>query len=174
MNSGKIFENEIKDSVANHNKKINDDIYLLRLPDSASGFGMDSLKTRFSSRSEFDFLMYKDNVTIAIELKSSGKKSISFSTENNKKEIKACQIESLKKCDFYGIKAGFLINFRIFPETYFLDIKDFCEFISSTKKKSISRDDVVNHHGIIIPQRLKKVKHIYEIEKLFEEDEDED
>lgn len=168
MNTGKIFEGEIKDSVQKHNKEEND-IYILRLTDSASGFGMDSNATRFSAKSPFDFLFHKRNgITIAAELKSTIGTSFSFSLTDEKSMIKASQIKNLEKSNFYGIKSGFLFNFRKYEKTFWMNISDFKDFSLVTAKKSINLEDIENYHGIIIPQHLKKVKYLYDIDLLFE------
>lgn len=167
MNSGKIFEEEFKESVKKYNE-IDNSLYLLRLTDSATGFGMDSSRVRFSAKSPFDFLLHQKNGnTFALELKSCGDNSIAFSLENDKKSIKLSQIKNLQKSSFYGIISGFLFNFRKFEETYFLEIMDFVRFIGDTEKKSISKDDVVKYGGLIIPQRKKKVKYTYDISELL-------
>lgn len=167
MNAGKVFEEEFKESVKKYNE-ISNDIYLLRLQDSASGFGMDSSKVRFSAKSPFDFLMYhRSGKLFALELKSCGENSVAFSLDNDKKSIKSSQVKNLKKSSFYGIISGFLFNFRKFEETYFLDIDRFLEFAESTEKKSINRDDVISFGGLLVPQKKKKVKYIYDIEILL-------
>lgn len=168
MNDGKIFEEEFKESVKKYNEKCNE-LYLLRLTDSASGFGMDSSQTRFSAKSPYDFILHQRNgKTFALELKSCGGTSIAFSLEDDKKSIKASQIKNLKKSSFYGIISGFLLNFRKFEKTYFLDISDFLAFTESTVKKSINLDDVRNYGGILIPQKIKKVRYLYDIETLLQ------
>lgn len=170
MNSGKIFEEEFKESVKRYNK-INNTLYLLRLTDSASGFGMDSSKVRFSAKSPYDFLMHQKNGnTFTLELKSCGGNSVTFSLVDDKKSIKKSQIKNLLESSIYGIISGFLFNFRKFEETYFLEISKFMEFANNTEKKSISRDDVVKYGGVIIPQKIKKVKYLYDIETLLKID----
>lgn len=168
MNSGKIFEQEFKESVEKYNEK-NNILYLLRLTDSASGFGMDSSKVRFSVKSPFDFLLHeKYGRTFALELKSCSGNSVPFSLENDLYSIKSSQIKNLLKSSFYGIFSGFLFNFRKFEQTFFLEINDFYKFATETSKKSISKDDVVNSRGVLIPQKKKKVRYSYEISKLLE------
>lgn len=168
MNDGKIFEEEFKESVKKYNEKCNE-LYLLRLTDSASGFGMDSSSTRFSAKSPYDFILHQRNgKTFALELKSCGGTSIAFSLEDDKKSIKASQVKNLKKSNFYGIISGFLLNFRKFEKTYFLEISNFLEFAETTVKKSINVDDVRNYGGILIPQKIKKVRYLYDIETLLQ------
>lgn len=169
MNVGKIFEQEFKESVEKYNKD-NNELYLLRLTDSASGFGMDSNKVRFSAKSPFDFLLHQRlGKTFALELKSCGGSSVTFSLDDDTKSIKSSQIKNLLKTNFYGIFSGFLFNFRKFEETYFLDISYFMKFAKNTNKKSISRNDVVEHKGLLIPQKIKKVKYTYDISVLLKE-----
>lgn len=167
MNVGKIFEQEFKESITKYNKE-NDSLYLLRLTDSATGFGQDSSAVRFSARSPYDFLLHqKDGKTFALELKSCAGNSITFSFLENSKMVKYHQIINLEKAEKYGIIAGFLLNFRKFEETYFWDISSFLEFTQDLTKKSFNRDDVKNNNGILIPQQKKKVKFTYDIQSLL-------
>lgn len=168
MNVGKIFENEFKDSVEYHNKKTND-IYILRLTDSASGFGMDSTKTRFSAKSPYDFFLHRKNgIDVAIELKSTAGTSISFSLDTNEKMIKANQINSLLNTSIYNIKSGLLLNFRKYEKTYWISINDFINFAKNTDKKSINVNDIENYNGVIVKQKKKKIRYIYDIEYIME------
>lgn len=168
MNPGKIFEQEFKESVNKFNKE-NNIIYLLRLTDSASGFGMDSSKVRFSAKSPFDFLLHiKYGITVAVELKSTSGTSISFSLVDEDKMIKASQIKNLEKTEFYGIKSGFLLNFRKYEKTYFLPISKFLDFANITEKKSINLEDVISYGGVEIPSTKKRTKFLYDIKGLLE------
>ena len=161
-NTGKIFEDEIKDSI-NHKE-----IYYERIKDPAASFGGDSAKTRFSTHNPYDTYAYKYPNFFALELKSTKTKSLSFSTNDNKSQIKKCQIDGLTRAsEFKGTIAGFLFNFREQSETYFLNIKDFNVFVDSTDKKSINVSDVSKYGGIIIPQKLKVVKYTYDLSIIF-------
>lgn len=103
-----------------------------------------------------------------MELKSTKSKSIPFSTTDNKKSIKKCQIVGLTRASKYkGVIAGFVLNFRELEKTYFLNIVDFNRFTSSTEKKSINEKDVIEYGGVLIPQRLKKVKYVYDTNIIF-------
>lgn len=167
MNSGKIFEQEFKDSVKKYNQQ-NDEIYLLRLTDSASGFGQDSSKVRFSTKSPYDFLLHvRNSFTMALELKSTEGTSISFSLENDQKMIKYSQMKNLEKSEFYGIISGFLINFRKYEKTYFLPISSFLGFATTTTKKSINHEDVISLGTVEIKSHRKKVRYSYDIEDLI-------
>lgn len=169
MNSGKEFEQEFKESIKVHNKET-DDIYLLRLTDSAGGFGMDSSKLRFSAKSPFDFILHqRGGKTLAVELKSCGGSSFSFDLTNDSKMIKASQVKQLNRASHYGIKSGFIFNFRKYEQTFWMDIEDFIKFAESTSKKSINLQDVIEHNGVLIDQKKKKVHYLYDISILFEE-----
>lgn len=173
-NPGKIFEQEIIDSIKKYNKDVSDDLYYDKWTDSASGFGMDSGSTRFSLKSPYDIFLYKrDSALFFLELKSSGGTSISFSEENDKKEIKASQIKSLTRASTYGINAGLILNFRKYDKTFYLSIQDFAVFVKETDKKSINLKDVEESGGVLIPQTRKKVRFWYDINTLFESKDDE-
>ena len=73
-NVGKIFEQKFKESIPK-------DVAVIRLHDSASGFGQDSGSTRFSMKSPFDFILFKTPCMYCLELKSTDKKSFSFERE---------------------------------------------------------------------------------------------
>ena len=94
MNVGKIFEQKFKESIPK-------DVAVIRLHDSASGFGQDSRSTRFSMKSPFDFILFKTPCMYCLELKSTDKKSFSFEREKptkenpTKREIHWHQIQAL-------------------------------------------------------------------------------
>lgn len=160
-NAGKIFENEIRDSIP-------DGMMYYRIKDPAQGFG-GSNTTRFSLHNQCDALLYKRPNLIALELKSTQGTSIPFSFEDNSKSIKKCQIYGL--CDFSlydGISAGFLMNFRKTENTYYLDIDNFLRFMIDTDKKSINEKDVIEYGGLIIPSKKKRTRSSYDIEMLIE------
>lgn len=130
---------------------------------------MDSSKTRFSIKNPYDNYIYKFPYFFALELKSTKSKSIAFSTEDNKSQIKKCQIEGLTRASEYkGIIAGFVFNFREQESTYFLDIRNFNIFVKATNKKSINIKDVVEYGAVLIPQKLKVVKYTYDLSVIFD------
>jgi len=160
-NEGKIFEDAFRDSIDA------DVIYYERVKDPAASFG-GGAKTRFSTHNPYDSYAYTFPYFFALELKSTKEKSISFSTDDNKKQIKKCKIEGLSRARSYkGVIAGLVFNFREQELTYFLDIDNFNKFIESTTKKSINIKDVIDFGGILIPQRRKKVKYVYDTNTIF-------
>lgn len=166
-NAGKVFENEIKNSIP-------DGVMYYRIKDPAQGFGGSST-TRFSLHNQCDALLYKYPRLIALELKSTQSTSIPFSFTDNKKSIKKCQIYGL--CDFSlykGITAGFLMNFRKTEKTYYLDIDGFLRFMIDTSKSSINEKDIIEYGGIIIPSQKKRTRSVYDIGILFNEMREED
>ena len=163
-NVGKIFENEIKESIPSN-------IMYYRIKDPAQGFGQGAT-TRFSLHNQCDALLYKYPNLIALELKSTQNTSIPFSLTENNKSIKACQIDGLCKFSlFHGISAGFLLNFRRTEHTYYLDIDDFLRFIVDTDKQSINEKDVIEYDGLLIPSKKKRTRSTYSIEILFNREE---
>ena len=172
INTGKIFEQEIHEAVKKYNKKHGDVVYYHRVKDPASSFGGGGGNTRFSMKNEYDLILYKYPIFFALELKSNGGTSFSFS-RNDKlekgKDIKRSQISSLIEADsYYGTVAGLILNFRKYEETYFVRISDFYRFQNETEKKSINRDDVLKLNPILIPQTLKKVKYDFDISSLLD------
>lgn len=167
MNTGKIFENEIKESIPNG-------VFYYRLKDPANSFGQDSEKTRFSLPNPFDFFMYKNPYLYAIENKSKNNSMLSWTLDKKikGKDIKAGQLLELYDAYKQGLIAGIFINFRHVEETYFLHIRDFMDFAEVTDKKSINRHDVIEYNGFLIPQKLKKVKYTYDINALIKHCED--
>ena len=161
MNDGKIFENEIKNSIP-------EDILYYRIKDPAQGFSGGGT-TRFSLHNPCDIFLFKSPYLIALELKSTKGTSLSFSLEDNNKMIKKCQVEGLKELSKYNnVTAGFLINFRRTENTYYLDISDFISFINKTSKKSINENDVICNNGYLIESKKKRKRFIYNINSLFE------
>lgn len=174
MNTGKVFEQEIRESIVRYNKENEDRaVYYHRVKDPASSFGGGSQNTRFSMKNEYDLILYRYPIFYALELKSNGGTSFSFSRNDKtekSKDIKNSQIQSLTEASKYkGIVSGFILNFRKYEETYFLEIDKFIKFISETEKKSINRDDVLSLTPIMIPQKIKKVKFNYDLSVIFKE-----
>lgn len=161
INPGKVFEQEIKNSIPN-------DFYYHRIKDTSQSFGNSSTYTRFSSHNECDLFLYKKPFLYAIELKSTSGTSFSFSIENNNKMIKEFQILSLRNMSTYGIIAGFIFNFRKSEHTYWLDIFGFDKFLCSTEKKSINEKDVVLCGGVLIPQVKKRIRYTYDLLSVLE------
>lgn len=163
-NTGKVFEEAIRSSIL----KV-DDCYYYRLRDPASSFNQtDNL--RFSIQNDYDCLMYKYPTFYPMELKST--KGTSFSIQFEKKQkgkmIKLNQINGLTKASLVtGIMAGFLFNFSDKARTYWLDVVDFNIFKESTDKKSINENDIIEHGGVLIRQKLKKVNYSYDMEGLI-------
>lgn len=78
-NIGKKFEKDFINSVPT-------DVKVLRLNDSAGGFGSNSF-LRFSLQNPYDFELFKSPYLICLELKTCSGNSFSFPTYNDKKEI---------------------------------------------------------------------------------------
>lgn len=163
-NEGKVFEDSFRDSIDQSQ------IYYYRLRDPASSFGGKQEGLRFSITNDYDCFIYKYPNFLPFELKSTKGTSLSIQRvkADKGKMIKLNQIEGLTKASKHeGAYAGFVINFRETEHTYWLNIKDFNIFNEQTEKKSINEDDVIKHSGIIVPQRLKKVKYTYDITSLI-------
>lgn len=162
-NAGKVFEANIKDSVA-------DDMYFVRLHDSAIGFG-DVQGGKFAVKSPFDCMLYKNGSLYALELKTKGQNRIVFGGQGTR-DIKEHQIQSLRKAAAKGVKAGFLFNFRVTNRTYYVPIESFDSITNyqMTGMVSIKEDDLIGVDKVIlVPQKLKKVNYAYDLSVLFRE-----
>lgn len=161
-NPGKIFEEEIRDSIP-------EGVFYYRLKDPAHGFGK-SGTTRFALHNQCDIFLYRYPIFIAIELKSTKGTSISFSLEDNDHMIKGCQIKGLSECSKYkGITSGLLLNFRKSEKTYWIKIEDFIKFTEKTEKKSINEKDIKENKGIEINGKKKRIRYKWEIEQIVED-----
>lgn len=161
MNPGKKFEQ-------NFSKSIPEDIYFLRIKDSASSFSPNS-KSRFTPNNPYDFLIFYKGNLFPMELKSTNKKSLSIqrTKEEKSKEIKYHQIDSLSTVNTYnGIYAGLVLDFRN-ENTYWISIESFNNFLLENDKKSINIEDVKKYNGILINKSKIRVNYKYNIERLL-------
>lgn len=169
INEGKKFENAWKASVP-------DCVYYQRIKDPAQSFTQ-SDTLRFSPQNPYDCFMYLFPNLFTLELKSTESTSMTFYrddfiSENTKPTfmIKKNQIKGLLESKKHkGIVSGFILNFRKFNHTYFLDIDDFINMTCTLNKKSFNEADVASSHGLLIEQVLKKVNYKYNIEKFIQE-----
>lgn len=105
-----------------------------------------------------------------MELKSTQSKSFSIQSKQIEKgkDIKYHQIQSLLKASTYdGVIAGFVLDFRE-SNTYWINIKDFCEFNDNTTKKSINEQNVIEHNGVLIHKTKLKVNYRYDVRSLID------
>lgn len=162
MNEGKVFENNFRKSVPS-------DIFYLRLKDSATSFGQDSVATRFTLRNPYDILMFNGINLFCFELKSTSGTSFSiqFDKKDTSKMIKKHQIDGLTDAQKYNkVIAGFILDFRK-SGTWFISIDDFNSFLSKTTKKSINEKDVIDNGGIKIDKTKKIKNYKYDVNGLL-------
>lgn len=156
-NEGKIFENEFKKSVP-------EGVYCLRLHDAAIGFDIEKSAQRFAPKSPYDFIICKNGMLYAFELKSNNGTSLSF--DGKTPRIKRQQIEELLKVEKSGAVAGIIINFRKYEKTFFIWAHVFWDFMNYVSKKSISYSDA-KKIGILVPQRKLKVHYCFDLDSIL-------
>jgi len=164
MNEGKKFEEQFKASL------IKDNFLVIRLPDPPQSFNMGDNSLRFANKNPYDLVVYKNPNLYCLELKSNKSKSISiqFDKQEKGKDIKLHQIDGLTKASQNkGVRSGFILNYRSTNNTYYLDIKDFNEFLRTSSKKSINENDV-SKNGVLIPQTQIRVKYYYDFKRVVE------
>ena len=170
-NLGKKFEQNLQKYAKE------DGLFCLRIQDSdLSYFGGNS---KFTNRSLCDYIMFHKGHLFAIECKSTKYKSFSIDLgqeSKGNKMIQTHQIKNLVDSHIHdGVEGVFIFNFRVEEEdniidehTYILNIKEFSEFISSTKKTSINEKDIVEFGGIKCNQSKKRKYFTYEVKDLLD------
>lgn len=172
MNSGKIFETELKDSIPSNS-------YYIRIKDSTLAFNQQEdakdkqenkkgFKPRFAPKQPYDAFMYCYPNLFLLELKSA--KDDRFSFKGSSVMIKEHQIEELTKAAIHkGIIPGFLFNCRKNNQTYFLHINDFNKFTNETAKSSINKQDIIKYGAIEVLGKIKKVKYKWYVGEFITE-----
>ena len=156
MNPGKIFEEDIRDSIP-------DDVHYTRIRDPILPDGDGSY--RFGNKCPFDIILYLKPHQYCLELKSTAGTSISY--DGPDPMIKQHQVEALIHASRdEGIVAGLLLNYRRTGGTYFVPISSFNALRLESKRKSINEKDAMMY-GIQIPSRLKSTRHAYDLDVLF-------
>lgn len=168
MNEGKAFENDIKESCKSQ------EIFCMRLNDTSLSY-IKEKQARFTPTSRCDFILYRLPNMFSLECKSTKYKSMSFQLTPDRPEgmIKAHQIKSLiELSQVEGIFAGFLLNFRDEENrnnntTYWWDIRDFSNFVTEIDKSSFNRLDIVQHNGIVVESKLKRIRTAFDMKGLL-------
>lgn len=165
MNVGKKFEQNFKASVP-------EDTYYVRLKDNASMFAADA---RYSVTNPYDCLLFRYNMLVCLELKSTGSGYFTFEREKDQKkkgmihyhQIKGL-LEAYDKRIFGNIHAGFIFNFRNDEAgtevTYYQEVSDFIEMIGSFNKNSFKVADLLKFNPVRIGSEKKRVNYRYDIE----------
>ena len=169
-NKGKIFEDDFKKSCEAQG------LWVMRLNDTSLSWQKEKT-ARFTPNNICDFIVYRYPYMFLIENKSTTYKSIGIQRlpTDAKAMIQAHQIFDLSNAGLIeGIIPVFLFNFRNDEDindnfTYAMRINDFNDFLVESDKKSINRMDVVQHNGIIVNQKIKRVHYTYDIEKMLDE-----
>lgn len=170
INSGKKFEEAIKNSVPNW-------CIYYRLKDPPQSFNK-SESLRFSWKNPCDVFLFdaKYGKFMALELKSTKENSMSFEdiniNEKQNKMIHKHQILALKEYgEFANTHCGFLFNFRDEEKhielTYYQDIKDFIIMTTEINKKSFNISDLHKYNAISIKGFKKRTKYDWSICELI-------
>lgn len=156
MNTGKRFEQQIKDSIPK-------DVFYYRLRDGTAGWNQnDNSQVRFQVDNICDCFLFAENKLILLELKSVGEKSFPFS------KLRESQIKGLTDARRYkGVTAGVLINFNKLERTFFVDIEVITNYIAYMPKKSINYKEL-ERLGIEIPGKKKRVNFRWNLTMLWD------
>lgn len=171
-NSGKKFEEAFA-------KSIPDYCFCYRLHDPPQSFHQ-SENLRFSWKNPCDFFLFdnKNRFLLALELKSTKSKSISFEDikidgKQPSRMIHKHQIKDLGDYDDNNefVIGGFLFNFRTeeigSERTYFQSISDFINMTNKLGKKSFNEMDLLQSNYIKINGQKKRVNYVWDIDDLL-------
>jgi len=155
MARGKQFEKDFSDSFGA-------DCFCYRLIDSPGAWA--GGKTRFTPSNICDFIMFENNISLFIELKSFTGKSIPFKNFRDKQINGLFEIERNRIGTLHG---GFLLNFRDLSRTFFILADAFYAIKEASVRKSLSLQMAINS-GVEISQKKKRVHFTYDIKEIFE------
>lgn len=158
QNSGKLFENDIKQSIPQ-------ECWIYRLRDNASSFANGD-KTRFTSSNICDFLLLDDltKTLFLIECKSTKSTSVPFTM------IRENQLNGLLEASKHNLVAGMIVNFRNQDnDTFFLPISEYKNMVENLNKKSFNIKDLRNVNVIRIGSTKKRTRYTYHIRDFIKE-----
>ena len=155
INSGKRFENNWKKSVPKN-------IFYYRLKDSSSGWE-NGTRTRFTPSNICDCFVFEGEKLLTLELKNTNTKSLPY---NN---IRKHQIDDLLwSASFYNVISGFIVNFDMLDECYFIEINDFKRYFEENSRKSLPVD-YCRLNALKIDNKRLKTNKIYDVDKFLKE-----
>ena len=167
-NSGKVFEQEFKDSLKAYiaDRKY----YYYRFNDGTASFGGTSENVRFQQSNICDCEVFntESRTLYFLELKTHKGASIPFSAILGlKKETGLKKVRKMADANTYnGIVAGYLINFREHEKTYFVNAEEVEMFILADERKSIPLD-WCKQYGQDVPMRKKIKNYRLDVEELI-------
>ena len=154
MNTGKRFEQQIRDSVPGN-------VYYYRLRDGTGAWSKNDGNVRFQQSNVCDCLLFAQNRLFMLELKSCKGKSFPFS------KIRNDQLSGLIDAQKYdGITAGIVINFNEHGRTFYIDIDVLERKIALGSKKSINLSEL-ELLGMEIPGTRKRVNYKWNLSVLW-------
>lgn len=158
MNTGKIFEQDFKESCKHQN------LWCWRIRDSyVSAKAVDA--NAYIPCQPADFLVKLNENIFFCELKYTEKKYITIEHDNVKGMIKKTQIDQMKALQ---AKDVFGVLFLSFSEcTYAMSIDNFLWCMGETGKHSISPIDVVQHGRLNVPDAILRTHKRYDVKTVL-------
>jgi len=145
MKEGKRFEEDIKRSAG--------DLFYLRFKD-AGGWAK-SQGLRFTSKNLCDCIIFTGYKMYLVENKSHLGKSFP--------RTELGQLEGLLEISYLNVVPCFFLNFRDLAETYLLTAEQVDDSMRDRESVSLA---YCQEHGILIPQKLKRVRYAYDLSVL--------
>ena len=109
-----------------------------------------------------DFFLFTGSYLFGVECKSFKGKRFPFANIKDNQLDELVKMSKAKPVNSQGI---FILNSRDTNETYLLFAYILKELKETSDKKSLSLDDI-RKNGILIPQKLKKVRYEYDLSVL--------
>lgn len=154
LNSGKIFEREVMDSMPSY-------AWCYRLRDSA-GTWQGGENTRFTPSNICDFMVMANRTLHLMELKSHKGKSLPLNC------IRYNNLEAMQSAsENNGIKAWLLVNFRDIEETYLISTSGILNYMAEFEDKKSIPLQYFKDKGKRIPQAKKKVYYTYNLTEVL-------
>ena len=162
MSPGKRFELDFQASAKQQG------IYKYRLRDCGGWKGNEldqQSSLRFTPSNSYDLILFHQGNMFALELKSVAGTSFPFpKTKANGSPHH--QVEGLLEASEYNVTAGYVINFRKYPATFFVPIETFAEYMLMSSRKSLPFS-TAQELGIMLPHRQLKVNFRYDLTPLI-------
>lgn len=150
-NSGKIFEEDFKNSVPN-------DWFFYRFKDGTGSWGGNS-KVRFQTSNICDLMIFNGDLYL-LELKSHKGKSLPLSC------IRQNQVDGLLEAGSKGVKSYFIVNFSDLNRTFKIHVSWINDFIIEETRKSIPIS-YFEALGVEINSEKIRTRYRYDLKEVF-------
>ena len=159
MNSGKIFEQEWKESCTRQ------DLWVWRIQDTyVTAKRVDT--NAYIPCMPADYLVKYDNLICFFELKHTDKNYITVEHDDVKGMIRKTQIDQMLKLQRTDVLCVFVLQFS--EDTYAISVQDLVDCLQQTGKHSVNPLDIVQHGRINVQAAKKRTRLVYNVKGLLD------